>query len=364
VSVGHRIRSLDGLRGISIAAVLIGHLAGTRNSPVSTATAHFWALAELGVRVFFVLSGFLITGLLLAELSQNNTIQLGRFYFRRTLRIFPAYYAFMSVLVVTAACGAIQLMPGDVWHAATYTSNYHSDRSWFFGHTWSLSVEEQFYLLWPALLLLTGRRRGFIIAAAVVVACPILRLVEWESLRLHADGIGERFETVADAMAIGCVLAGLRPYLHQYTRYRRFLGSALFLAIPLVGLAGNLTHDHPLVHFGIGMTVANIAVALGLDWCVTFSDGRVGRVLNCAPLVYIGGLSYSLYLWQQPFLNRASTATVAAFPFNIVGVVCCAIAAHYLVERPSLRLRHRLESRSRSSVTHVAAETIQAPSGA
>src|SRR5439155_2931926 len=177
-----RIPSLDGLRAISITLVLVSHLAGTRNFPLSATTGNFLGLGEFGVIVFFVISGFLITGLLLDELARTDRIRLGRFYFRRTLRIFPPYYMLIAVLAVAGAAGVIQLAPHDVARTMTYTSNYYAGRSWFVGHTWSLSVEEQFYLLWPAVLLLAGTRRAFVIAGAVVLLAPVVRVGEWELL--------------------------------------------------------------------------------------------------------------------------------------------------------------------------------------
>lgn len=167
MSTGGRIPSLDGLRGISILMVLLGHLAGTRGFPLSAAAGNRTAVAAIGVHVFFVISGFLITGLLLAELAATDRIRLSRFYFRRTLRIFPPYYALIASLVLAQALGFLSLAPGDVLHALTYTSNYDAGRSWSIGHTWSLGVEEQFYLLWPACLVLLGARRALV--AAVVV---------------------------------------------------------------------------------------------------------------------------------------------------------------------------------------------------
>src|SRR5207244_5461532 len=84
------------------------------------------------------------------------------------------------------------------------------------------------------------------------------------------------------------------------------LGSPLFLLVPFAVLAANLLHEHPIIYFGAAMTIVNVGVALCLDWCVTYPEGRVGAVLNASPLVFVGLLSYSLYLWQQMFLNRAS----------------------------------------------------------
>ena len=338
-----RIPSLDGLRAISIALVLIAHLAGTRNFPVSEAVGNFWGLGEFGVRVFFVISGFLITGLLMQELATEGHVRLGRFYLRRTLRIFPPYYMLLVALGIAWAVGAVELAPNDLVHGATYTSNYYLGRSWSMGHTWSLSVEEQFYLLWPAVLLLAGLRRGFLIAAAVVLLSPFIRVAEWELIRSAGAGVGMRFETVADSIATGCLLAGARAHLHELPLYRRALDSRAFIMVPVVAILANLAHDHPLVCFGLGMTTANIAIALCIDWAVTNHDGRIGHVLNAAPLVFVGWISYSLYLWQQPFLNRGSQSPFTAFPLNIAIAVSLALLSYFMVERPALRVRKTIE---------------------
>ena len=365
-----RIPSLDGLRALSIALVLIAHLAGTRNFPLSEAAGNFWGLGEFGVRVFFVISGFLITGLLMQELATTGRIDLPRFYLRRTLRIFPAYYTLLIALGLASLAGAVTLAPHDLAHGATYTSNYYLGRSWFMGHTWSLSVEEQFYVLWPAAFLLAGLRRGFFIAAAVVVLSPFIRVAEWELFRWAGAGVGMRFETVADAIATGCLLAGTRAYLHGTPIYRRFLDSRAFLAVPALAVLANLTHDHPLVCFGVGMSAANIAIALSIDWAVTHHDGHIGRVLNAAPLVFVGWMSYSLYLWQQPFLDRAADAPLSTFPLNIVCAVALAVGSYCLVERPALGLRKRIEralfrpaERNRSSIARYRSGWPQRESG-
>jgi peptidoglycan/LPS O-acetylase OafA/YrhL len=340
----NRIPSLDGLRAISIALVIAHHVAGTRQSLIAASFADHMAFGELGVRVFFVISGFLITGLLLKEQAKQGDIRLGRFYFRRTLRIFPPYYAFIIVLIGLQAFGLIELMKGDVLHALTYTSNYHN-RSWDTGHTWSLAVEEQFYLLWPAVLLLLGRRRGLMAAALLIVICPLIRIAESQLMPAMQDGIGYGFETIADALAVGCLLAGTRHWLKAQPLYQRILRSKLFFLIPLLVVATNTMHDHwrPFILFGF--TLMNIGIALTIDWCVTNHQTRVGRLLNSGPMVYVGLISYSLYLWQQIFLNRNSEAVTASFPLNIGLAFLCALASFYLLERPSLALRQRLEKK-------------------
>jgi peptidoglycan/LPS O-acetylase OafA/YrhL len=142
---------------------------------------------------------------------------------------------------------------------------------------------------------------------------------------------------------MGCLLAGLRPYLHRTTWYPRLLASPLFFVVPVIAIIANLTHDHPLVVFGAALTIINVSIALCIDWAVTFHEGRVGRVLNMAPLVFVGWLSYSLYLWQQPFLNRSSQSALAAFPLNIVIVCALATASYFVVERPALQFRKTVE---------------------
>jgi len=342
-----RIPSLDGLRAISIALVLFSHLAGTGGFPISAAAANPWSLGNFGVTVFFVISGFLITGLLLDELKRTDRIRLGRFYFRRTLRIFPPYFALLLLLAAGNALGWVGVTRADLLHGATYTSNYYDARSWLVGHTWSLSVEEQFYLLWPAVLLFARTRRAVLIAAATILLVPVIRVAEWELLPSVAHGVGYRFETIADALAAGCLLACVRPRLHQSAVYMRALTSPAFVLVPVVAVLANLTHDHPLLAFGAAMTVINLCIALCIDWCVTFHQGRIGRVLNAAPLVFVGWISYSLYLWQQPFLNRESIHATAQFPLNVGLTIVAALGSYYIVERPSLQLRKRVETRKR-----------------
>src|SRR5260221_2596508 len=210
LNVPRRIAGLDGLRAISIALVLTGHLAGTKFCYPRAVYEQFGDLANLGVRVFFVISGYLITALLLDEHHKTGSISLRQFYLRRTLRIFPAFFAFMAAIVLLNARGLIDLFPGDLLHAASFTMNYHYVRAWWVGHLWSLSVEEQFYALWPAVLLLLGIRRGLKGAAIALAAAPIVRvaIVLWRPSQV--PGIGEWFPTAADTIATGCLMAGLQ----------------------------------------------------------------------------------------------------------------------------------------------------------
>jgi peptidoglycan/LPS O-acetylase OafA/YrhL len=177
---GSRILGLDGLRAFSISLGLIAHLFGTRNfhpPEVISRVLGLFFLGPLGVRVFFVISGFLITSLRLEEERRTSTVSLSCFYFRRTLRIFPPYYLCISIIVLMETIGASSLRPGDVWHAMICTTNYDRDRSWYPGHAWSLAVEEQFCILWPLLYRSLGQSRVKRVLFGYILLAPVWRLL-------------------------------------------------------------------------------------------------------------------------------------------------------------------------------------------
>jgi peptidoglycan/LPS O-acetylase OafA/YrhL len=344
--IGGRIPALDGLRAISIALVLFSHLSGTRGFPIQHLFERLGDLGHFGVRVFFVISGFLITQLLVAELRRTGTVSMKKFYLRRTLRIFPAMYALLLIILVAERLGWLQLAPYDALCALTYTMNYHHARSWWLGHLWSLSVEEQFYLIWPLLLSLVGVRRGVWAVVGMIAAAPLVRIGTWYLLPASRVGIGESFGTVADALAVGCLLSLLREQLDTSARYQRYIRSPLFVLVPIAAFVANYLAPHARQNMLVGETVMNVGIGLTIDRCVRLADGRIGRMLDWSPLAYVGTLSYSLYLWQQPFLDRASTLPIHAFPLNLALAIGAALLSHYLVEKPFLRLRLRLERRS------------------
>ena len=322
--------------------VLLAHLSGTREITSGARLYDLDSLGTLGVRIFFVISGFLITLLLLQERATTGRLSLPRFYLRRGLRIFPAAYLYMATVFLLAALGVVVLAPGDRLHALTYTVNYHHLRSWYVSHLWSLSVEEQFYLVWPAVLLVLGTRGGFWVASGFVLAAPLIRVAMWLYWPQRRIEIGEAFSTIGDAIATGCLLAGMRAWLGRRTAYLRFLRSPWFAVVPVVALIANAFQHYPAIDFLAGETVMNVAIAMSIDRSVRISDDWVRTVLESRPLVLLGTLSYSLYLWQEPFLNRFSRSPVTLFPLNLLLTFAAAAACHYLVERPLLRLRQRL----------------------
>lgn len=337
-----RIPSLDGLRGISIALVLAGHLSGTRNLLGGGRLPDVHTLGDLGVRVFFVISGFLITGLLLDEIDRRGRISVARFYARRALRIFPAAYLYMAVVLGLGAAGILRLAPDDAVHALTYTVNYHHMRSWYVSHLWSLGVEEQFYLGWPLVLALLGRRIGLGLAAALVVAAPVVRVVTFAGFPDRRVEIGEAFSTVADALATGCLLAGLRARLGRSPRYLAFLRSRWFFVVAGLGAAAFAFDRFAFIDYALGQTILNVAIALAIDRWTRFPEGAVGLVLNGRALVWLGTLSYSIYLWHAPFVNPIARGDATVFPVSVALAFACAVASYRLLERPLLGLRGKL----------------------
>src|SRR5690606_26172430 len=176
-----QIPSLDGMRAVSIMLVLFAHAASTRGFPEFFDREVFTSLGNVGVRFFFVISGFLITTLLLRDLDRHGHVRLPLFYQRRALRILPAALAYIGLVWAAYMAGLVDLryqhlsdthatsaVPG-LLHALSFTYNYKLDYNWYFNHLWSLSVEEQFYLLWPFTLAWLGLARGARVALAALL---------------------------------------------------------------------------------------------------------------------------------------------------------------------------------------------------
>lgn len=343
---GTRIQSLDGLRAISILAVIAGHATGTRAFPDwlnQLIQNDVVDIANLGVRVFFVISGFLITGLLKGERNRTGSIDLAKFFFRRTFRIFPAYAVFLIGLWFLTVAGVTELTNRDFLHALTYTTNYHIGRSWEVGHLWSLAVEEQFYLLWPLAFRAFGENHGRRALWAVVVVIPLWRVAQSMYFPEYRALIGNSFETTADALAVGCLLSLYQAELPKYGRFARRASSWWSVAaLLLIGLVFSARYRPALL---LGIPMVNFAIA-GAVARVTWSpDTIAGRFLNKPVMMRIGVLSYSLYLWQQVFLNRHSNGWWASFPVHFILSITLAWLSHKLVERPFLVWRETLEKR-------------------
>jgi peptidoglycan/LPS O-acetylase OafA/YrhL len=333
----HRVPSLDGLRTLSIGLVILAH--GLHQAGIADHN-----LGSLGVRVFFVISGFLITGILLREIDKTGTISLSKFYFRRTLRIFPPYYFYLIVLLGVLIVGGSEIRFSDFLPAFTYTSNYLDVSRWELGHTWSLAVEEQFYLIYPGLFLLLGRRPTIVLLLCVVLIGPLIRFVDFQTFG-EARWVGFGFHSNADALSVGCLLALFRDWVHSNSKYVRLIHSRIIIIFPILILLFNDQADHPRL-FAFAVSVVNILIAFCIDWAVTnHSKHFVGKFLNTVPMTTLGVMSYSIYLWQQPFLNPYSDLWFTKFPANLIGIAFFSSLSYLVIERQSYRLRSILGSK-------------------
>ena len=337
-TVPGRIPSLDGVRAVSIIFVMLSHLATSGTLPIMQ---HLWRfdLGALGVRVFFVVSGFLITSLLIVEFCETGTISLRGFYIRRFFRIMPAFWFLLALVSFAIPFGLVSASFEDVGIAGIYVANYLS-LQFSLGHTWSLAVEEQFYLLWPALIIMFGWRRASYFACAALVMAPVLRLLcefgVWPTNPRYA------FETVCDALASGCLLAICRDRLWRIETYRSIVMSGYFFLIPLSTVALLAMNLPEAFRALIGLTCLNFTIVMVLDRLIRQPNDLVGRVLNSWPFRKLGLLSYSLYLWQQLFLGAAHPIV---FPVNVLLVLLVAVFSYYGIERPFLAIGRRIYSR-------------------
>jgi peptidoglycan/LPS O-acetylase OafA/YrhL len=337
------IPSLDGLRAASVALVIfahtLNHLPGTTGRFLTDELA--W-IGQTGVDVFFVISGFLITNLLLKGLDATGRISLKQFYFRRFFRIFPPFYVYLAAVAILWAAGIISLDARSFAAASTYSTNYFPNmQAWFVIHSWSLSLEEQFYLLWPPVLALLGRRRSTLVAMGVIALSPISRLLTYYFLPSMRSTEWMMLHTRLDTIMFGCVLA----LLWTEIRSNRFLAKLLhpgFIAIcifyitcvsPVLTVRAGGRYD-----WTVGYTLRAMAISIVLIYSVTKSTSRMGRFLNWGPIRHIGVISYSLYLWQQIFTGFRAIP----MPLVLLGILACAELSHRLIELPSYRVRDLL----------------------
>jgi peptidoglycan/LPS O-acetylase OafA/YrhL len=299
------VPALDGLRGIAVLAVLLHHLFRfAPDSPVGEVTGRVSAAGYMGVDLFFVLSGFLITGILVS--TRTRADYFTRFYWRRTLRIFPLYYAvllFVFLVFRPLAARFTELSPvaGEPAAYFLYLSNFAiaaaGDFSWRpTDITWSLAVEEQFYLVFPLLVRWIPPRR--LIAACLVLILGAIAartfLFVQEGSRAWIDCYVLPF-TRMDALCLGALLACVARTPEALTgRGLRWLSDVALLALPFVALSAWSAHAHPFM-----MTVGRTVVALAMVSLVRRAAQTPVSVRNAftvGPLVYLGNRSYGIYL--------------------------------------------------------------------
>jgi peptidoglycan/LPS O-acetylase OafA/YrhL len=336
--MNERIPSLDGARAVSIGLVIAAHVLTGMGLP------GLWRVnfGNLGVRTFFVISGFVITTLLLNERERIGQISLAGFYLRRAFRILPAYWLFVATVTLLIPTGLVTARYGDLPAVLAYFSNYRLPGI-SLGHTWSLSVEEQFYLLWPATIVFAGLTRARIICAALLIVAPTFRVLS--GLGLWPAPHNFAFECVCDSLAAGCLLAALRTRLWAFAGYRSFVASPYVPLTVITVLAVMALRPEDIV-IDLGTSLLNLTIAATLDRYMRFPSSPTGRLLNFTPIVWVGTISYGLYLWQQLF-TTSGTLPVAA---KIAAPLCLSAASYYLLENPARRWLRKKLARERAGL--------------
>jgi peptidoglycan/LPS O-acetylase OafA/YrhL len=355
--------ALDGIRALAVLAVLGVHIGLT--------PAGFF-----GVDVFFVLSGFLITMLLLDEHRRTGNIRLRSFYLRRAVRLLPAA---LVVLGFTVLGGYLVLeeterntLPGSVIAVLTYTANFHvlAAPMPMLSHYWSLSMEEQFYFVWPLVLIgllfikqmsvrLIAYLSGFVALASAFAGIGVVLAGG------PPEGVGSLPQTRAYGLLMGCALAAvltgrMLPISQRLLKSLRMTGvaSIILFALILRPFPRSETTAALIGSHGGSLVVSVITIVIIASIVLDSDETLLSRGLSVSPLVVIGRWSYALYLVHFPIfvlLMHTGWPDIARIPSSIVVSILAAALLHYAVEKPSLRLKAHYASRAARHSPPVAA---------
>ena len=340
------IAGLDGLRGIAVLAVMCHHLVevfAASDSPMRALSGGF-----IGVDLFFVISGFLITWLALVEFRTSGRINVPHFYMRRALRLAPALVFFLLVNIVVAVYNdrLAQVMPS-VWATLFYYLNW---KVYFtlevapgFGHLWSLSVEEQYYMLWPLWLVLLLRSNK----AVPVVALTALAVVLHRNLAWHEQGNWLQLYVRTDMRMDALLLGALCAFFWQADYLARlFNGRLAGTALLIVFIGMTLLMDYREASYYIWGAALVALLGCGFIFnCSARAGNARGGIFNKAWLEYLGRRSYGLYLWHFPVFLWCSKLKpeLASWLIITIAVTLTFIITEFswrVIERPFNRKRH------------------------
>ena len=352
------IPALDGLRGIAVLTVMIYHLTYLLPSLSAFVKGGF-----LGVDIFFVLSGFLITSILIKEYEKDGQISLKKFYLRRAFRLVPAFWTFLIFIYFFAG----QILPAEqakliyshdnLFYAFTYLMNWHSafgtELTGNLNHSWSLAIEEQFYIIWSLALFAAFAKKITRRQIFLLTSITILALIGWRFFRA-ADGVSPRVlyystETRIDALLIGCV--GAMIYSWRLLP-KKFYAGWQFSLLALISLAATLwmishfSHTDSVLYYA-PLSIFALATAIIILWLMTREKSFPKTLLELSPLRWIGKISYGLYLWHYVFYEFGKELFQSAALQVMIGVGLAffvSTASFYLIEEPFLKLKDKFSS--------------------
>jgi peptidoglycan/LPS O-acetylase OafA/YrhL len=347
-----RILGLDGLRAIAVSLVVAAHLNVLSSLQASgIITVGTQEIADVGVHLFFCMSGFLITKKLIGEHFSTGRVDLYNFFFNRALRIIPVYLLVVTLTLVAEIVGDAR---SDAWSflgAYTFTSNFlpRSNYSPVLGHTWSLAVEEHFYVVWPFLFTLfytDKRRRLFKVVVAFTLLTILLRGI------LSLTDLNEKMFiyrwsiTAGGSIGFGCIVAMLLSFDQFEVRNvsGRFIGSIVAVIIALALIFHSMVHQIPIAW---SIPVRALGAALLVGWIYLNQHSFIVRMLDLRPFRYIGVISYGIYMWQGFFLSTgpARTPDQTWPPDQMTGLFLLVLVAplsYHFLEKPILARKRRL----------------------
>jgi peptidoglycan/LPS O-acetylase OafA/YrhL len=338
--------SLDGIRALSILVVMVCH-SGLTLIPGGV----------LGMSVFFVLSGFLITALLMQEWNRTGSISLKQFYYRRALRLLPALFALLFVCCLYGlikskdeAIAIYMSVAATLFYVTNWISAFsHADLGPL-AHTWSLSVEEQFYMLFPlvlsVLLWLKLKRLWTVIFLLFVITASVVHTVMlWEnghSIRRVYYG----FDARVDELLIGCLIGILASWNVLPKTDRAILISkiaAVVSVVSIIYLGLTIPEDHPFMNTG-ATTIVAMGLAVIIINLISTPVRVISDFLELQFLVWIGRISYGIYIWHYPIFRQIGAINLhPALTFVIQVGMTFAVASlsYYFIEQPFLRLKNK-----------------------
>lgn len=347
------IPSLDGWRAVAIIIVIIAHarLGLTSGTLLHNLFRPF--LGEFGVRIFFILSGFLITTLLIKEHKKNGKISIFNFLIRRILRIFPVLYLYIGTVCLINYYLKLGLTLEYFIAPILYFNNfYFFPGTWLLTHTWTLGVEEQFYLIWPFFLKKIGYPLHILFLIILII--PILKYIVNLYPELNLIFLGP-FLFPSFYIFFGAALSILcyKEFFKKIAVLKILKSRTIhFFAISIVVLIAYLSHKGHFnkIIFCLGDLVTAVAISVLLLNSIIYNNTIIFKVLNSKIMVHIGTISYSLYLWQQLFIlpinSYPKIEPYFKFPINIILSVITATISFYFFEKPILKLKERFSSHS------------------
>lgn len=326
--------------------VVIGHTKFTvSNTSLYYKICDILIYADLGVKIFFVLSGFLITTLLMKEFIANKKINFKIFFLKRILRIFPVFYLYLVVIAILNYSLNLGLISDHFLGPLLYVNNFSFfQRTWLTGHSWSLAVEEQFYIIWPFTFVFL-RKTLWMFCLILILSAPVMKVV-WYYFPDYQEILLKPFIDSADSIFSGALLAILsfKGFFNSKQMIWKINGLS-FVAILTIIFSMYCVHRGYLgfIFYANTNTICNICICFLILKTVIVTKSWFYSVLNHRLMLKLGVISYSLYIWQQLFIIPTGSYdnynSIFVFPINIIGALTAALISYYFFEKHILKLK-------------------------